>query len=132
MKHDMLKIGLVVALISISNVAVAASTPQEINGATFITGGIGDEDLSAMNAVKSQYNLHVTNAGKKAGAYISEVSVAIRDQQGTELFNTVVEPLLFVKLPAGRYTVEATRKGTVNKKDITITQGKSTAVDFTW
>ncbi len=97
----------------------------------YITGGIGDEERDAMQAVKNQYNLSVMSA-QNSGAFVGYTEVRITDQQGRELVDTEAGPLFYAQLPPGRYIVEGSSRGQTRKQTISVTQGKPAHVHFSW
>ena len=105
--------------------------PYQAGNITYVTGGIGDEERTAIEAVKNEYNLSVISAGK-GGAYSGDTNVVIRDKQGQELLNTAAGPLFYAQLPAGSYTIEAQSEGKTRRENITVAQGKPAHVRFSW
>jgi hypothetical protein len=69
-------------------------------------------------------------------AYLSQVSVTIRDKEGKVLLQVpsekVTGPWLFVDLPPGRYDISATGNQTEVKTKTTITTGHTQAVYLRW
>ena len=78
------------------------------NGALqYISGGVGDDDLNAINTEQGAYNLKLIFAA--GGAYLANVGVEIMDSKGQNLLDIRTEgPVLLVKIPHGTYTVKAT------------------------
>jgi hypothetical protein len=74
-------------------------------------GGIGAEERAAMEAARGEYNLRLTFADKVSGAYRADVELEIRDAQAPGrpvlLQTHGAGPMLFAKLPPGRYEVKA-------------------------
>lgn len=105
--------------------------PYQAGNITFVTGGIGDEEREAIQAVKKDYNFSVISAGK-GGAYSGDTQLIIRDRDGQELVNTPAGPLFYAQLPAGRYTVEAHSEGKVNTQNITVAENKPAHLHFSW
>jgi hypothetical protein len=65
--------------------------------------------------------------------YIPDVSVVIQKAQGqTVLTLNEVGPLVYVKLPAGKYTVVATHKGEVRRDTADIGNGAARNLVFHW
>lgn len=115
-------------------VPVGMPQVQSQNGATFITGGVGDEERSAMESVKGQYNLTVMSAAVN-GAFAGEAQVAISNHSGEEIINVMAGPLLYVNLPAGTYKLVATnpnRGDQVRSQSFTVGKGKRANVHLSW
>ncbi|UXY14163.1 hypothetical protein N8I74_12630 [Chitiniphilus purpureus] len=118
------EIGLLLALVGTT--AWAAQTPE------FVTGGIGDEESSALQAVKPQYNLHLLLT-EKSGAYLSGVQVTIADRHGSTVLDTQAKgPYLWVKLPQGTYRVSATLDGATLDRTVNIKGQRTSTVHLTW
>lgn len=71
------------------------------------TGGIAKIGQERMEAIQGQYNMHLTFAQGKQGAYLADVKVKIANAKGDTMLETVSGPMLFAKLPAGTYQVSA-------------------------
>lgn len=99
--------------------ALARSLPQPAsqNGVSYITGGVGEDEVRAFRAAAPGYNLRMTFASK-TGNYLSDVDVTITSGAGRPVLSVRTEgPFLFVRLPAGRYQIGAkTRHITETRK----------------
>jgi hypothetical protein len=104
---------------------------HRIGDVTYITGGIGEAERRAMEKIRPQYNLRVTNA-EKSGAFISEVIISLWNNKGEQLLSTAAEPIFFANLPAGSYTVKAEMNGQVKTQKVTVSAGKAAQVQFGW
>lgn len=114
--------------------AVAATTPTaDANGITHITGGVGDDERDALEAVRSQYNVHITNSNKD-GAFNDSTQITITDKASIEVVTADAGPLFFVNLPPGNYTILAQHREMQQTKKIKITKSKKTQPDlhFVW
>ncbi len=95
---------------------------------TYVTGGIGQDEKDAIEASKADYNLYVMSASVD-GAFVGDAHVDITQKNGnavTTVLSVVAGPLLYVKLPAGTYTLSAslgdqgkTQTFTIGKKATT-------------
>jgi len=93
-------------------------------GGAFVTGGVGQEEVDALNSEKSQYPLAILTAAKGSGAFLADVHIRITDAQSRQVLGTVMDgPWLLVNLPAGRYQVEAVLNSRVQKSVVTIGTG---------
>ena len=82
-------------------------TPIDNGQVQYISGGVGDADMMAMETEAHAYNLKILFSAE--GKYIANVGVNIVDGKGNSLLDIVAEgPLLLVKLPPGRYMVNTT------------------------
>jgi hypothetical protein len=81
------------------------------NGAvTWISGGVSKDAANAMRGVASRYNVRLVMAveRKPSAAFLGPVPVKISDAKKHVVLDIKTDgPLLFLKLPSGRYTVSA-------------------------
>ncbi len=109
---------LMIALATALCVPVAAfaddllAIQQDEHGVDYVTGGIGSEEVEAMEAFKSQFNMYFLFSEGKAGRLVDDVSVSILDSKKQPVFNVEhAAPRLLLNLPNGTYTVVATYLG---------------------
>lgn len=87
----------VVTFVAVGNTAALAQDRVLFNG------GISLEERMSAPATGTKLTFFV-----RAGNFLSNVSVVVKDQSGQELVNTVTRgPWLILDLPAGRYQVSA-------------------------
>ncbi|MDO9271001.1 MAG: carboxypeptidase regulatory-like domain-containing protein [Methylobacter sp.] len=105
--------------------------PQTQGEVTFVTGGVGENERNAMQAMRAEYNLNLLFSVRDTGEYLSDVTVRITDSRGNTLMESVSDgPMLFAKLKPGRYIISADRDGQVIHKKVMVKQ--QTALSFTW
>jgi hypothetical protein len=129
----------VLGTLSPSDVAVAPSSsspeehvqPKQAGDVIYVTGGIGDEERSALKAMEKDYNLHIMIAAK-TGQFVADSRVVIRNGNGDEVLDTVAGPLFYAKLPAGQYTVEASNEGKSAKQKVMVGKGNPASIYFSW
>ena len=104
---------------------------DEVN---FVTGGVGEEERAAIEASREDYNLYVTSTA--AGAFTGDVRVVIRQFVGStseEVLDVVAGPLLYVKLPAGNYSLEASLGERVQRQAFSIrAKAKASRIVLNW
>ena len=77
---------------------------------TWISGGVSKDAAAAMRGVASRYNVRLVMAveRKPRAAFLGAVPVRISDAKKHVVLDIKTDgPLLFLKLPPGRYTVSA-------------------------
>lgn len=91
------------------------------SGIQYITGGIGDEELAQLKSVEQYYNVQILIAAI-SGAYVSGVSVRIKDAAGNEILSVPeAGPYLYTHLAAGSYTMSLTNPlGAVQQGSFTV------------
>ncbi len=106
---------------SVGGGATEAALPivQNSNGISYITGGVGEEELAALKEHEADFNVRLL-ATSVNGEYMSEVAIRFLNKQGEEVFRVEsAGPFLYVNLPVGTYTVEAVSSmGTVQKAKV--------------
>ncbi|RON71988.1 carboxypeptidase regulatory-like domain-containing protein [Pseudomonas fluorescens] len=108
----------------IDNASVQVQQQQQ-NGISYLSGGIGEDESRAIQQTTG-YNLHMTFSVGVENTYIPDVDVVISKAPGQIVLNlTQAGPLVYVQLPPGKYTVQATHEG-VTRHDTTDV-GSSTA-----
>ena len=100
---------------------LAAPTPKQQNGITYVNGGVGEEEQAAMKAQRADYNLLLTFATKQSGAYRSDVQLDITDAKGANLVTAANSgPMFFAKLPPGTYRISAAAEGKTFKRTVKV------------
>ena len=95
----------------------------------YSTGGVGHEEREQMMRERSQYNLWLTFANERDGAYRSDVDVRILDARGQALVDASdAGPWLYAKLNPGTYRVEATARGQTITRSVRVGKGATAAV----
>jgi len=110
--------------VCLTSPAVLAAQPKEQNGISYINGGVGQDEQNAMRALKADYNLQLTFATKKTGAYRSDVQLDIADAKGASVLSVAnTGPMFFAKLPPGTYRISAAAEGKTFKRTVKLGNG---------
>jgi hypothetical protein len=113
--------------------AHAQLAPQTQGGVTFVSGGVAEDSRQALNAMRSQYNLHLLFAQQGTGAYFADVPVQITDAAGRTLVNAVsAGPLFYARLPPGKYKVVASHKGNAISQLADVPATGSVDLNYYW
>ena len=115
---------LAACLLSVGANALAETSPEPImrNGVAYITGGIGEDEVTAFRDVAPRYNLRITFASK-SGHYLADVDVTLSAGKSTILDAHTSGPFLFARVPPGRYTVRTRAAGAIYR--VRARQGRS-------
>ena len=106
--------------------------PRQQNGVTYLSGGIGLDESRAIQLAKG-YNLHLTFSAGSANEYTPDVDLMIQSIQGSPVLDLKqVGPIVYVKLPAGKYSVVATRNGQQERSSVTLEEGAIRDVNAHW
>lgn len=120
---------------SSSTVNVSLPPVQSQGQTEYLTGGIGEEESRAILKEGSSWPLmlELAQADTPRAAFISDVLVTIKDGSGNTVLETVTEgPYLLVKLPPGKYSLDATYESTKRHRDLSIQKGGSKKITLLW
>lgn len=89
---------------------------QEAHGTAYVTGGIGSEEVEALEAFKKQFNLYFLFSEGKVGRVIDDINISITDSRQQTVFTLEhAAPRLLLNLPSGKYTAKASYLGSVQR-----------------
>lgn len=108
-----------------------APTPVAHGSVTYVTGGIGEDEVQAFHEVASKYNLRITMASK-SGHYLSDVDVKITSGQRDVLDVRTEGPFLFAHVPAGHYQIAARDRHLTETKQVVVPARGAIDVRFYW
>lgn len=107
--------------------------PQQQNGISYVSGGIGLDESTAMKQMQGDYNLRMTFATGPQDEYLPGVDVAIQKANGQSVLNLDdVGPYLYVKLPADQYTVVSSANGEEKRQTVAVNNSGTKSVVFHW
>lgn len=110
------------AAFSLAAGAATLPAPQTLNGITYLSGGIGREEVAAIKAEAKNYPLSLVFSAGPRHAFVAEVKVTIKDKAGKALLDGASGgPIVLVKLPAGTYTVHAVQGGVALNRTVQVT-----------
>jgi len=123
--------------ISLAGIAAAQTMPVAYQGSStqnsqiqYFAGGFGLDEREEMKRVAGAYNLHLMFA-VPTGQFVVADSVTIKKGSDYVLQVSDVGPLLYVSLPAGTYTVQASINGVVRSRTLNV-GGRAPDVLMTW
>lgn len=103
---------------------------------TFITGGIGSDESSAIFAAAKKWALliemsEIDRSGR--GVWIAGVDIRVLDAKQQTLLETICDgPLMLLNAPSGQYMVEASYQGKLLKRSVTLKEGDSQKLTLFW
>jgi hypothetical protein len=90
------------------------------NASPVVTGGVGDEELAAIESMQKDYSLKLVFTGQR-GIYLSDVDVKILDRAGNVVISNVTDgPMLLASLPPGRYIMQAAVNGFTQQQKFSV------------
>lgn len=139
MKTEMVRI-LAVLITVFSTLSFAqenpALPPVKSQGQTqFLSGGIGKDESEAILQARSSWplTLELTQAAGPKAEYISDVQITIKDELRNTILETTAEgPYLLVKLPPGKYSLDATYNSITLHRKLNIEKGASKKMTLVW
>ncbi len=120
--RGLIGVWLVMGLLGIA-LAAHAATPataplaapdrvQEMNGITFVSGGIGSDSRESLAEREKYYNFKLVTTLDGSGSFVSGARVMLATTRGDKLVEHVTEgPIMLASLPAGGYVVIASFRG---------------------
>ncbi len=124
------------ATVPASSTDLTPLPPLRTQGAvSYLTGGVGADEASAIKQAAATYSLELLFAQKASphDAFVADVKVTIRDRSGNAVLKTATEgPYLLAKLPAGTYKIEAEYGGKLKTRSVEIHRGKHRREVFVW
>jgi hypothetical protein len=105
---------------------------QSSGSVTYVSGGVGAESITQLNALSKDFNLKLVFA-LGSGDYLSNVDVSIADASGKTLLRTTSDgPWFLTKLPAGNYQIVATYAGTTVTRQGAVGATNLRVVELRW
>ena len=103
-----------------------------IGSVPYLTGGVGQNERAAMMPLEKDYNLKLVFA-LRSGPYLANPMVTVQDKNGKDVIHMRSDgPWFLVKLPAGEYTVIASRDGhRIEREHVKVGQELQTT-EFVW
>lgn len=110
--------------LSQEEIAQARLPVQEANGIRYVSGGVGAAERAWLKQEGKDYSLKLQFSAGSHGAFVSQVEIVLRRDDGQPTFQTTSQgPLLYVDLPAGRYQGQARYDG--QPRDLRVTVPES-------
>jgi hypothetical protein len=101
------------------------------SGHSYVSGGIGSDEVATINAERRRYGMAILTAATGTGAFLSDVHIRITDEHAAPVLETQMDgPWLLVDLPPGRYTIEAGLDGQVKKTTVPLGAGAHQQATF--
>jgi hypothetical protein len=115
--------------------AVETNLPSQFSqqgGISYLSGGIGQEEVDAIRADAGNFNLKMMFTSV-SGEFLADVKVTLADSKGNVVLETVSEgPCLFAKVPPGHYKVSAATLNKEYTKPVELTAKHGAKVHFSW
>ena len=113
---------------------MAAPQVQQQGAVTFVSGGVGEDEVQEIKKLSPAYPLELLFVTKgNPQEYLADVKVQIKDKDGRIVLDAVSQgPFLLAKIPPGKYTISADHDGTVKRQIVQVAGAKTRRVVFVW
>lgn len=108
---------------------------QSQGQAEFLTGGVGKDESDAILQAANSWplTLELSQSATPQAEYISDVQVTIKDKSGSTVLDMNAEgPYVLVKLPPGKYALDAVYNSKNLHREITLQKGRSKRISLMW
>ena len=95
----------------------AASTPEVRfqNEIAYVSGGVGSDERETMRAMARRFNVRLNVVSARTDEALSDVDFSVADERGMLRLRVRTEgPLLYMRLPRGRYQITAAYRGAMH------------------
>ncbi|MGZ5131525.1 MAG: hypothetical protein ACXWJ1_09545 [Caldimonas sp.] len=103
---------------------------QSAGGIDYVSGGAGEESRAAMARLQPDFPLRIVFSDR-SGGYVVAGHVAVKNAAGVVFELDTAGPMLLVKLPPGRYTIDATYSGTTERRSVEVGREART-INWVW
>ncbi len=133
MRAALIAAGISVPL-SLAAGAMASPEVQQQGVVSFVSGGVGEDELQEMKKLSPGYPLELLFVTKgEPQEYVADVKVQIKDKDGKIVLDTMSQgPFLLAKMPPGKYTISADHDGTVKRQIVQVAGAKTHRIVFVW
>src|SRR5882724_1175700 len=109
--------------------ALAVTALPAIAQVPIACGGVGSDERHAMEASAAQSNLALEMFIAQGGEYVADVDVTLRPASGSQALAVHTDgPICYLRVPPGRYRVEATFHGITRGATATVPAATSRPV----
>ena len=133
MRAALIAAGISVPL-SLAASAMASPEVQQQGVVSFVSGGVGEEELQEIKKLSPAYPLELLFVTKgDPQEYLAGVKVRFEDKDGKIVLDTMSQgPFLLAKMPPGKYTISADHDGTVKRQIVQVAGAKTHRIVFVW
>ncbi len=111
----------------------ATTTQQSAEGVSYMSGGIGLEEVAVLQANAGQFNLYLLFSEDLAGTAAVGVNIEIYNSKKQLVFTLKdTGPRINLSLPLGKYTIQAMFNGRTQSAVFNLKENRSRKVVLTW
>ena len=135
MKTSIRSLTLIFGLLLGSSVWAQIPQTQYSQGVSYITGGVGEEESTAILAEAKQWPLllEFSQLENGRGVWIFGSQIKILNAKNTVVFDAKADgPYMLINLTAGDYAIQASYQGVEQKRSISVKAGQSQKISIFW
>jgi len=135
MKTLIRSLPLVLCLLAAPSVWAQIPQTQYSQGVSYITGGVGEEESSAIVAEAKQWPLllELSQLENGRGIWIFGSQIKILNASNAVVFDAKADgPYMLINMTAGDYVIQAAYQGVEQKKAISIKTGQTQKISIFW
>ena len=135
MKTLIRSLALVLCLLAGSSVWAQIPQTQYSQGISYITGGVGEEESTAILTEAKQWPvlLELSQLENGRGVWIFGSQIKILNAQNAVVFDAKAEgPYMLINLTAGDYAIQASYQGVEQKRTISVKAGQPQKFSIFW
>lgn len=135
MKTPIRTLALIFGLLLGSSVWAQIPQTQYSQGISYITGGVGEEESTAILAEAKQWPLllELSQLENGRGVWIFGSQIKILNAKNTVVFDAKADgPYMLINLTAGDYAIQASYQGVEQKRSISVKAGQSQKISIFW
>jgi len=135
MKTLIRSLPLVLCLLAAPSVWAQIPQTQYSQGVSYITGGVGEEESSAILAEAKQWPLllELSQLENGRGIWIFGSQIKILNASNAVVFDAKADgPYMLINMTAGDYVIQAAYQGVEQKKAISIKTGQTQKISIFW
>jgi hypothetical protein len=135
MKTLIRSLPLVLCLLVAPSVWAQIPQAQYSLGVSYITGGVGEEESTAILAEAKQWPLllELSQLENGRGVWIFGSQIKILNVKNTVIFDAKADgPYMLINLTAGDYVIQASYQGVDQKRSISIKAGQTQKISIFW
>jgi len=135
MKTSIRSLALIFGLLLGSSVWAQIPQTQSSQGISYITGGVGEEESTAILAEAKQWPLllELSQLENGRGVWIFGSQIKILNTKNVVIFDAKADgPYMLINLTVGDYVIQASYQGVEQKKAISIKAGAVQKMSIFW
>lgn len=106
---------------------------QQQGAITFVSGGVGDEDRSALRQMAANYNVRLMFALQGSGDFLANIGVTLVDAHGKTVLDAISDgPLFYAHVPPGHYKLTVANDGKSQTRNLDVAAAGAISQSFYW